>query len=897
MRKSFKHISKRLGAAVLSATVITSSVATGAALTASAADSNEGVIPSKLYGVSIVDTDDYITAVRHTIKSTAAIRSAEEAVKRTDSQVDLSKSPYFPKIGNQSSINSCTGWANVYYQFTYEMNKSLGRNTTPENSFQPMFIYNLIVGGKNEGTSAVTMYELLSSNGCVTFSSVSDTMNFSTWNPDYTTWREANNYRISNYMYYEGVGDINSRITSPDDPDIAAIKATLRDGHLISFSGYITSYQTMSLKASPDSRYNQGIAGEQVIYKQVGMNGSHAMTIVGYNDNVWTDINKNNKIDSGELGAFKMVNSYGETYGNKGFNWIAYDAINYQSVVEGVGYENYRSAAMRNFVKLNVAKDFKSSNIYRKYTLNTDNRGDSYLSITATRKKDGVKYTRTTTPYLQALQTGSKALSYDGTAGFKDGTMIVDLDNLVPDLNSNNFNDYNWSVDFVDLGKDSSALTVKDAIIVDENSNRTYPMNVSFPFSVNNSTRTVSLKSYYQFSKLNLTAPDNAYVGSEVKFVAKAENESRGSNPIKYYLTISRDGKVVANKVTKVSTVDSANKTSTVKIKWTPTKAGNYSAVLTATDSTGILISRSMTFKVYNKKLAVRSIDTNTDRNVPRYEKVVITPHVTGGTGNYTYSYYYQKGSKTYTILKDTKKTSVAKRFGNTGPYKLIVKVKDSAGTTAQYSRYIVVQPTTVIRIHNSYDYAQVGDSVQFTPILKNAYSELTKRDYSFSVTKKGGATQQVVPDRFGYHVWKVTEAGDYTVHIVVRYKDKVIAEKDFDYSVKNNKKTIKVNVISYVVNEKSKAAFQIHYWGGASGIGDVACTPLSTTVVKNVGFWGSAQTFYQYVANIPLDATGYKFHIGDRWFPATGGDGNTATSNTVYVFNFDYDRCIYSME
>ena len=67
MRKSFKHISKRLGAAVLSATVITSSVATGAALTASAADSNEGVIPSKLYGVSIVDTDDYITAVRHTI--------------------------------------------------------------------------------------------------------------------------------------------------------------------------------------------------------------------------------------------------------------------------------------------------------------------------------------------------------------------------------------------------------------------------------------------------------------------------------------------------------------------------------------------------------------------------------------------------------------------------------------------------------------------------------------------------------------------------------------------------------------------------------------------------------------------------------------------------------------
>lgn len=51
------------------------------------------------------------------------------------------------------------------------------------------------------------------------------------------------------------------------------------------------------------------------------------MTLVGYNDNIWTDIIENVVVDSGEMGVFKIANSWGTNYCNDGFVWITYDAV------------------------------------------------------------------------------------------------------------------------------------------------------------------------------------------------------------------------------------------------------------------------------------------------------------------------------------------------------------------------------------------------------------------------------------------------------------------------------------------------------------------------------------------------------------------------------------------
>ena len=55
--------------------------------------------------------------------------------------------------------------------------------------------------------------------------------------------------------------------------------------------------------------------------------GSHAFTIVGYDDNIACDINNDGYIQDSEKGAFKIANSWGTYWGNEGFAWIMYDAL------------------------------------------------------------------------------------------------------------------------------------------------------------------------------------------------------------------------------------------------------------------------------------------------------------------------------------------------------------------------------------------------------------------------------------------------------------------------------------------------------------------------------------------------------------------------------------------
>ena len=74
-------------------------------------------------------------------------------------------------------------------------------------------------------------------------------------------------------------------------------------------------------------RYN---SNENVAYRSSTANEGHALAVVGYNDNVCCDVNGNNRIEDSERGAFKVANSWGNTWsnGNNGFIWVLYDALN-----------------------------------------------------------------------------------------------------------------------------------------------------------------------------------------------------------------------------------------------------------------------------------------------------------------------------------------------------------------------------------------------------------------------------------------------------------------------------------------------------------------------------------------------------------------------------------------
>ena len=72
--------------------------------------------------------------------------------------------------------------------------------------------------------------------------------------------------------------------------------------------------------------------------------------------------------------------------------------------------------------------------------------------------------------------------------------------------------------------------------------------------------------------------------------------------------------------------------------------------------------------------------------------------------------------------------------------------------------------------------------------------------------------------------------------------------------------KTVLVGVISYLIDELGSNGWQVHHWiTGDSDAGDADCTATGETYTKDVGYWGVAQTFTMFTAEVPVEATGIK--------------------------------------
>ena len=262
------------------------------------------------------------------------------------SSVDNSQSKYFPSIGDQGSLGACVAFAQVYYQFTYTYNKAMDIETTAENTFSPKFVYNFADVGDNSGSIYSDAYSFMQRQGNVPLGILPYDDNYSTLNPSEEIWATSIKYRLKDYQVFEEIGIKNTtedtQITSPNDSDLQAIKASLSNGDVLTFSTYAYSFKTDTIKANSAAPENTKFEGEQIVSSLPATQGSHRMALVGYNDNIWCDVNNNGTVDNGEMGAFKIANSWNESYGNNGFIWVAYDALNEVSSVRNFKDDSYK---------------------------------------------------------------------------------------------------------------------------------------------------------------------------------------------------------------------------------------------------------------------------------------------------------------------------------------------------------------------------------------------------------------------------------------------------------------------------------------------------------------------------------------------------------------------------
>jgi hypothetical protein len=222
-----------------------------------------------------------------------------------------------PPIGNQGTLNSCVGWSISYtYKSWSEKIKHPTNNLNdPTYEFSPSFVWNQLNGGYNQGISMSSAFTLLQNEGDISLRSMPYVDGDYTTQPTAAQLNAALPYRISSDWRYLWV---RSRYDAPFSPanDINAVKTLLASGKMLVMA--IPLYDDLpGFNGNPAAPY----------YSYDGYSsweGGHAVSIVGYNDNI------NPGGGSADLkGGFLMANSWGSTWNGSshGYIYLSYDFV------------------------------------------------------------------------------------------------------------------------------------------------------------------------------------------------------------------------------------------------------------------------------------------------------------------------------------------------------------------------------------------------------------------------------------------------------------------------------------------------------------------------------------------------------------------------------------------
>ncbi|MBR6836862.1 MAG: hypothetical protein IKM72_12795 [Oscillospiraceae bacterium] len=276
--------------------------------------------------------------------------------------VDLSESPFFPPIGDQGGLGSCSAWATTYYQFTYEMHTINCINSTKKNSYSPSWTWNFSNHNLNEGISIQTAYRTLSLLGAETLSEMPyDRKDYNyRWSDNEEAMRNALKYRVKNVNIF-GISGTGTAVSNSIDSDLDTIKSVLANEKVVVAS--------MNNRSYSDSMKHIIVRGNNSGSKA----GTHAVAIVGYDDNFTYDINHDGDIEPFERGALKIADSTGTFWGYDGFMYVMYDALNGKSAAsdDWEADEKYERKAIFNVIPTDEEND-EGYNIF--YCIDVENR-------------------------------------------------------------------------------------------------------------------------------------------------------------------------------------------------------------------------------------------------------------------------------------------------------------------------------------------------------------------------------------------------------------------------------------------------------------------------------------------------------------------------------------------
>jgi hypothetical protein len=203
-------------------------------------------------------------------------------------KIDLS--PLLPIPGDQGDQGSCVGWAVAYAARSYYVGASNGRKLVPKNAFSPAYVYNQI-RSRDEG--------------CHSGSKISDALNLLQFQGVAT---------LSDFPYIEtqcSKKPSEKTIGFAEPNKIDSWRAIERGG-LENIKGELYRNNPVIVGMDVPNSF-QDIRGPYIFSDtRSRSDGGHAMVIVGYDD---------------KKSAFRIINSWGQGWGEGGYGWVDYAAM------------------------------------------------------------------------------------------------------------------------------------------------------------------------------------------------------------------------------------------------------------------------------------------------------------------------------------------------------------------------------------------------------------------------------------------------------------------------------------------------------------------------------------------------------------------------------------------
>lgn len=698
---------------------------------------------------------------------------------------DNSTSDAFPEITNQIG-NSCACYAITYYQMTYEYNKAMGRsakddkgNNIEKNVFSPAFTYNLFNNGNSGSTTPNDCYDILKNIGCaslekIPFDSEYNNNYMTTFHAKDGIWEDALKHKISD-SYRMIIGEGDTPITSPNDEDLYEIKSALSNGHILTFAvrdfdGFRGEDNVGYLESDLSCPDNDKYLGEEIvkIYQTFDYNifsgKGHMMTIVGYNDNIGIDINGDGVIENAEKGAFKIANSHGTEYGNKGFIWLSYDALNNISSVKDdkniVNLDNRSHCFDLNDVcGIIVDKNKKQSEACIEIVMNTNDRSKIKMGIEA--KGNGEIFECYGNKIFNQY-TGS--IPINGVGDNSDAVLLFDLDSILDGSKTTSYSyqqliNRGVNIKFEDeLANDGSKLVIKQVNLID-NVKNTKTSLLSSEVSLDGETLNIpSIEDKLEIKGITFDKkspqPKNSIINMEV-------NTNNTKQNLKYEVTLTKDGKIIDG----INKVDDYG-----KFVWNYAKsAGTYQINVKATNViTGDVATYAEDYELTDSQLIKSNVSLTSKQKSPAVvgDKIELESRAIGGIGAVTYKFYYRYNNGKAIKLTNYRASRICYwKPTEAGNYKLYVSAKDENGTYInQCINMLVVDPVLITSLENDKEF-EVGNTIGFNISAKGGYNSLK---YTANVIDKNNKSTNIVKDSVNNTFeWSPTESGTYKIEVI----------------------------------------------------------------------------------------------------------------------------------